>query len=211
MRRLTIEHQAGRHGRDAALRDEAGRRILGMSGDWGVTDDDGRTVLFFAPDYRGIVASAIVGGITGGILGDAPPPALASRNAGPGVETVKRARRPVRGIPTRWTPVATVSRQPGRAGDPTSYRVDIDEALPPVAFVQRVDPQALGGFSNGYADRREGIFDLVRVDGRPVLRHWAFIDPHLKLHTSTFDVEDSDYPLPEAVMLCLARWRAWRF
>ncbi len=54
------------------------------------------------------------------------------------------------------------------------------------------------------------MFDLVHADGRPILRHWATIDAKLALRTSTFDVEDTEFPLAEAVALCLARWRAWR-
>ncbi len=211
MRRLSVDHQAGRSGRDAVLCDESGRRVLGLVGDWAVTDDEGRTVLFLAPDYRGIVTGALVGGMIDGLLGGDVGSSPRSRNAGPGVETVKRPRQPLRGIPPRWTPVATVSRQPGLPGATTSYRVEPHEPIPPVGFLQRFDANGLAGYDNGYADRREGVFDLVHADGRPILRHWATVDAGLRLRTSTFDVEDAAFPLAEAIMLCLARWRAWRF
>ena len=95
--------------------------------------------------------------------------------------------------------------------DPTAYSVQMQEPLPPALFAQRVGADAMAGYVNGYADRREGVFDLLHADGRPILRHWATIDEKLRLRTSTFDVGDLDFPLAEAVMLCLARWRAWRF
>ena len=116
----------------------------------------------------------------------------------------------MRGIPPRWTPVATVTRQRTAPGDPTAYVVEMQEALPPVRFAQSVPATTLAAYDNGCADRREGVFDLLHADGRPILRHWATIDSKLAMGTSTFDVEDADFPLAEAIAVCLARWWAWR-
>ncbi len=65
------------------------------------------------------------------------------------------------------------------------------------------------GYRNGYADPRYGVYDLVHADGRPIARHWATIDEHNHLVASVFDVADEAFPLPEAVMLCLARHLSW--
>lgn len=214
MQRYTVDHQAGKLGRDAVLLDENGRRVVGLAGPRAITDDQGRSVLFLSQDYKGLIrgsiVSGVVGGVLDGILGSADSMHY-SPNAGPGVQTVSRAKVPMRGIPVRHSPVATVSRERTNHGEPTAYSVTMHEELGPVAFAQRVDAPALASYENGYADRREGVFDLLHEDGRPLLRHWATIDKKLMLHTSTFDVEDAEFPLPEAVMLCLARWHAWRF
>ena len=82
--------------------------------------------------------------------------------------------------------------------------------LPPVAFEQRVEGAALAGVSNGFADPRDGIFDLVHADGRPIVRHWATIDADRRLVRSVFDIEDAAFPLGEAVIICLARFACWR-
>jgi hypothetical protein len=210
VRRLSVDHQAGKLGRDAVLSDESGRRIFPLAGDWAVTNDDRRTVLFLAPDFTGIIKAGIVGGLFEGIIGGSGTASPAARGSGPGQQTVKRANPPIRGIPPRWTPVATVTRERSQPGVPTAYVVEMHEALPPVAFVQRFDTEALRTFDNGYGDRREGVVDLVHADGRPILRHWATIDAKYRLRTSTFDIEDDGFPLAEAVVLCLARHLAWR-
>lgn len=213
MQRYTVDHQLGKLGRDAVLLDESGRRIVGLDGTRAITDDQGRSVLFLSQDYQGLIKGSIVSGLMGGvldgILGESTQ--TYSRNAGPGVQTVSRAKVPMRGYPVRHSPVATVSRERTNTGEPTAYSVRVHEELGQVTFAQRVDATALASYENGYADRREGVFDLLHEDGRPILRHWATIDKKLMLYTSTFDVEDPEFPLPEAVMLCLARWHAWRF
>ncbi|MFI5040245.1 MAG: hypothetical protein ACHQNA_00095 [Acidimicrobiales bacterium] len=210
VQRLVVDHTAGKSGRDAVLVDEAGRTVLGMSGAWAVTDDARRTVLFLAPDFGGIAKSAVIGGIIDGVLGFATSTPARSRNAGPGRQTVKRARVPARGMPPRWTPVATVTRESTEVGD-VAYSIEPqEEDLPPVRFVRPVEAASLAGYANGFGDPAQGVWDLVHIDGRTVLRHWATIDKDRRLKASTFDIEDSEYPLGEAVMLCLARFSCWR-
>ena len=215
MQRLNVDHRAGRHGRDAVLADDQGNVFLRLAADWAVTNDEGRTTLFIAPDLGSIAVASAVSGlideIVGGIFGGSTAGPTYSRNQGPGRQTVKRARVPIRGVPVRWTPVATVAREPGRPGEPAGYRVEAHEdALPPVVFAQRLDGTALAGLANGFGDAREGIFDLEHVDGRPILRHWATIDAERHLVRSVFDVEDEAFPLGEAVIICLARFACWR-
>lgn len=211
MNRYTADHQAGKSGRDAVLVDDRGRRVLGLRGDWGVTNDDGRTTVFLAPGYAGMVRSAVVSGIIGAIL-DVPADTPARwANAGEGRQVVKRGNPPVRGVPARWTPVATVIRERHGPGEPDGFRVEIHEPdLPPVAFAQPADPATLAGYRNGFSDPRFGVYDLLHADGRPILRHWASIDTANRLTASVFDVEDDAFPLPEAVVLCLARVQSWR-
>lgn len=218
MLRLSVDHRAGRHGRDAVLADDRGTVFLRLVADWAITNDEGRTTLFIAPDLGSIaVASAVSGlidGIVGGIFGGSTAGPTYSRNQGPGRQTVKRARVPIRGVPARWSPVATVVResaQPGaQPGARPGYRVEgHEETLPPVVFAQRLDGAALAGHANGFGDAREGVFDLEHVDGRPIIRHWATIDAERHLVRSVFD-EDEAFPLDEAVMLCLARFACWR-
>lgn len=210
MQRYRVDHQAGKGGRDAALVDEQGRVALRLHGTWAVTDDQGRTELFLSPDYGGIVKDAVVGGVISGILGVDNTTTHYSPNRGEGAQTVKRAKTPMRGIPVRWTPMATVSRERADYGVPPGYVVEPHEpTLPPVRFAQQVDASSLAGYANGYADARYGVYDLVHLDGRPVLRHWSSIDGHNRLVASVFDVLDVSYPLPEAVSLCLARFLSW--
>lgn len=210
MRRYTVDHQAGRAGRDAALVDEAGATALHLSGTWAVTDDEGRTRLFLSPDYGAIAKSSIVSGLISGALGLDSNVDAYSPNAGEGVHTVKRAKTPMRGIPLRWTPMATVRRERSLQGVPPPYEVDVHEAdLPAVRFAQQVDAASLAGYANGYSDPRYGVYDLVHDDGRPIARHWASIDRHNHLLASVFDVADETFPLGEAVILCLARFLAW--
>ena len=210
MQRYTADHRAGRSGRDAALVDEAGRRVLGLSGAWAVTDGEGRTTLFVSPDFGGIVKGSIVSGlldgVVGGVIGVDDTGSHDSRNPGEGVQTIKRAKRPVRGVPFQWTPVATVRRERSEAGVPPRYLIEPHEAgLPPVRFVQEVGGESLAGYRNGFADPRFGVYDLVHEVGRPIVRHWATIDDRGALVGSVFDVADPDAPLAEAVILCLAR------
>src|SRR6478672_4928987 len=116
MNRYQVDHWAGDHGRGAVLADSSGRRVLGISGDWSVTNDEGRTTIFLSPDIGGILKGAVTGGIVSGLLGGDTNVWAGWRNTGIGVQTVKRATRPVRGVPLLWIPIASVSRterQPG--------------------------------------------------------------------------------------------------
>lgn len=210
MRRYTVDHQAGKAGRDAALIDEHGRVALRLKGSWAVTDDEGRTELFLSPDYGAIVKDAVVGGVISGILGVDNTTTHYSPNRGEGAQTVKRAKVPMRGIPVRWTPMATVSRERSNPGVPPDYTVEAHETtLPPLRFAQEVEAAALAGYANGYRDPRYGVYDLLRLDGQPVVRHWTTIDGHNHLVGSVFDVVDETFPLGEAVILCLARFLSW--
>ncbi len=210
MRRLMVDHEAGKSGRGATLTDPTGLRVLGLISSWGVTNEAGRTVLFLAPDFGGIVRAGLVGGILDGVLGMPADSSPRARGPGEGRQVVKRANPPAPGMPPRWTPVATVTRERTAAADPTAYTVEMHEPLPAVRFMQRVDAATLHDVDNGYGDRREGVFDLEFADGRPILRHWATIDRQYRLRWSTFDVEETEFPLAEAVVLCLARFLAWR-
>ena len=208
--RLFVDHTAGKHGRGAVLADETGRRALGLNGAWAVTDDGGRTLLFLAPDFAAVAKASVVDGLISGALGvDSSSPARL-RNAGPGHQTVKRPKVPVRGLTGRWTPVATVDRERTESGEYRYLVEPHEEALPPATFAHLVDPAGLAGDANGFADPAQGVWDLVHPDGRGILRHWAAIDKERHLVRSTFDVEDDEYPLAEAVMLCLARFACWR-
>jgi hypothetical protein len=210
MRHYTVDHRAGKGGRDATLLDEQGRVALRLNGAWAVTDDAGRTKLFLAPDFGAIAKASIVGGLISGVLGVDDTIQHSSPNHGEGAQTVKRAKAPMRGLPVRWTPMATVSRERSDPDVPPGYLVDLHESsLPPVRFAQQADAATLAGYSNGYADRRCGVYDLVHLDGRPVLRHWSSIDRDNHLVGSVFDVTDTAFPLPEAVILCLARFLSW--
>ena len=94
---------------------------------------------------------------------------------------------------------------------PDAYRVEVHEpGLAPATFDQRADAASLAGYANGFADARFGVYDLLHPDGRPILRHWASISSDFHLATSVFDVEDETYPLPEAIVMCLAMVMAWR-
>jgi len=78
-----------------------------------------------------------------------------------------------------------------------------------MAFVPTPDPEATPG-STGFADPRYSTYELHRSDGAPVIRHQARIGHDLNLEASTLDVLDPGYPLDEAIVLCLARFHAWR-
>ena len=211
MKRYTVDHRAGRSGRDAVLVDDQGRPGLRLSGAWAVTNDDGRTELFVAPDLAGIAKAAAISGMVSGALGLDDTSMHYSPNRGDGLQTVRRAQVPMRGVPFRWTPMATVTRDRSRPGEPDAYRVELHEAgLAPVSFAQQADSASLAGYANGFADPRYGVYDLLHADGPPILRHWATIDERLDLTGSVFDVVDEDYPLPEAVILCLARVISWQ-
>ncbi len=211
MRRYTVDHQAGRRGDGAVLSDDAGRPVFSMNGDWAVTNAERRTVLFISPNLGEIAKAAIIGGLIDGLLGGATSPWAGSSNPGPGAQTVKRARVPVRGIPARSSPVASVTRtSPGRQD--AEYQVKMHEpALPEVTFVQGIRDDELTGLTNGFARPRDGVFDLVHADGTPILRHWATIGRDARLEQSAFDVEDGAFPLAEAVMIAMARFAAWRY
>jgi hypothetical protein len=211
VKRYSVDHRAGRSGRDAVLVDEQGRVGLRLSGAWAVTNDDGRTELFVSPDLAGIARAAAVSGMVSGLLGLEGTAQHYSPNRGDGLQTVKRAKVPMRGVPVRWTPMATVTRDRSTPGQPDAYRVELHEAaLAPVTFAQQADPASLAGYANGFADPRYGVYDLLHADGRPILRHWATIDERFQLTASVFDVVDEGYPLPEAVILCLARVISWQ-
>jgi hypothetical protein len=211
VKRYSVDHRAGTSGRDAVLVDEQGRPRLRLSGAWAVTNDDGRTELFVSPDLAGVARAAAVSGMVSGLLGLEGTAQHDSPNRGDGLQTVRRAQVPMRGVPFRWTPMATVTRDRSTQGEPGTYRVELHEAgLAPVTFAQQADAASLAGYADGFADPRYGVYDLLHADGPPILRHWATIDERFELTGSVFDVMDEDYPLPEAVILCLARVISWR-
>jgi hypothetical protein len=209
--RLTIDHRAAKRFEPNPLVDETGRTILGIVGDWAQVDDRGRTELFIEPDLGRVAKASAIGGLLGGLTGGSNDAPSLLRNQGEGRQTVKRARVPMRGVPFRWTAVATLSRI-RNTGALDEYLVDIAEAdIPSVSFRHAATEAELTGVSNGFADPRWGVYDLVHPDGRRIVRHWATIDDKLALAASTFDVDDGSFPLGLAAMLCLARYHAWRF
>jgi len=182
-----------------------------LTGAWAVADDEGRTELFLSPDLLAVAKGSAISGLVSGLIGGDGTPDFYSPNRGEGVQTVKRAKTPMRGIPVRWTPVATVSRQRSESGAAEAYSVEAHESsLPAVRFLQQVGAESLAGYVNGFGDPRYGVYDLVHDDGRIVVRHWATIDEHRRLVGSVFDVEDEAFPLREAVILCLARVYSWQ-
>ena len=209
MRRLTADHLAGGRHHETALVDEAGQRVLGLAGSWAVTDEEGRWTLYIAPDYGSIVKGAVVTGLMEGIIGGPDGPPVYQRNTGPGTQTVRRATHPLRGASLRSSVAVSVVREPFNAGQIPSYAVQGHEpGWPDARFVQTVDTSAFAGYANGFADARFGVFDLVHLDGRPIARHWASIGRKRDLERSVVDVFDEDVPLPEVVILCLARFLA---
>ncbi len=214
MPRYTADHQAGRHGRDAALLDASGRRVLNLAGGWAVTDDRRRTLLFATAETGSPVRSALLSGLAEGIAasaGGGTEPMDASGAGSGGVQAVKRARRPTPGVPLLSTLVAVVRREPGAPGAPGPYAIERREpGLPPMRFAQQADAALLAGYRNGFPDPRFGVYDLLHADGRPIARHWATVDGRYELAGSVVDVADEGIPLPEVVMLCLARFLASR-
>jgi hypothetical protein len=211
--RLTIDHLAGGRSRETAAVDASGRTVLRVKGDWAILDDAGRWTLYNAPETMAKAKAGAIDGLINGLLGidsNLPNiPASVARNAGPGVQTVRRADRPLRGFPLRSSPFATVIREPG-AGDgaPGAYRVELVTGAAMV-FAPVPDPAATAQ-STGFADPRYATYELRRSDGSPVIRHGSRIGRDLNLAASTLDVLDPDSPLDEAVALCLARFHAWR-
>ena len=212
MRRLSINHHAADRFKPNPLVDETGTAVLQIVGDWGQVDADGRTELFLSPDLAEVAKGSAVSGLLAGLIGGTNDPIAMLRNQGEGIQTLRRAKVPMRGVPFRHTDVARVVRTARNGADPDAFGIQVLEPnIPPATFEQRATSAELQGYANGFADARFGVYDLVRPDGALILRHWAAIDAQMLLAASTFDVADDAYPLAEAVMLCLARYLSWRF
>jgi len=212
--RLTIDHLAGGRSRETAAVDASGRTVLRIKGDWAILDDAGRWTLYNAPELMAAAKASAIDGLINSLLGvdtNLPNiPAGVARNAGPGRQAIRRGNPPVRGFPFRSTPVATVTRElPPDAASPGPYRVERADGRPPLTFMPVVVPGATK-LSTGFADPRYATYELRRADGSAVIRHEARIGRDLQLEASTVDVLDQDYPLDEAIALCLARFHAWR-
>jgi hypothetical protein len=211
VRRLTADHLAGGRRHETAFRDESGRSVLGLAGTWAVTDDQGRWTLYLAPDYGSIIKGAITTGIMDSIIGGPDGPPVYQRNSGPGVQTIHRAKVPLRGASMRSTMVVSVSRELANTGQWPPYSVQSHEAgWPDARFEQTVESATLAAYANGYGDPRRGVYDLVHLDGRPIARHWATVDKKGDLERSVLDVVDEEVPLDEVAILCLARHLASR-
>jgi len=212
--RLTIDHLAGGRRRETAAVDERGRTVVRVKGDWAILDEVGRWTLYNAPEALSAARAGAIDGLISGLLGvdsNLPGiPAGVARNAGPGRQAVRRADVPVRGFPFRSSPFATVTREmaPGD-GTPGPYRVELAGTTDPMAFVPILDPESTPG-STGFADPRYSTYELRGNDGAPVIRHQSRIGRGLNLETSTLDVLDPEFPVDEAIALCLARSHAWR-
>ncbi|MBI3751521.1 MAG: hypothetical protein HY263_07685 [Chloroflexi bacterium] len=211
--RFRIDHRAGGRARETEAVDDAGRTVLHVKADWAITDDHGRSVLFVAPELARQARASLFDGLINGLLGVDMNniPADVLRNVGPGRQTVRRAVVPMRGIPVRWTRVAAVTREAhGPADSPPAYDIERqDGGEAGLRFVATPDPAATPQ-TTGFADPRYARYELRHADGRPIIQHAARIGSDRSLEQSTFVVTDPSVPTDEAVILCLARFQAWR-
>ena len=209
--RLTVDHTAGGRHRETAAVDGNGRVVLRIKGDWAILDQQGRWTLYNTPEMLATAKAKLIDGLLGGLLGTSANASTAiGRNAGPGHETVRRALLPAKGPSPRPQEMAAVDREPANPHEPGHYRVTWTSGSDPgMTFVPVADPTATRE-STGFADPRFAAYELRYADGRPVIRHTAQISKDFNLERSIFEVLDPAFPLDEAVILCLARFHAWR-
>ncbi len=180
MQRYFVDHTAGKRGRDARLVLGDGRPVFGMHGCESVLDQSGRVGWYARPSANPLAASHEI--------------------------QVHRMRHTAAGRPTH---VASVSRD-GLHRERFEIAVHDAGFAPPGALAFSYAPaEQVAGVRNGFSAPQAGVWDLW-LSGQPVARHWATLGPQYTLASSVFDVYGEHLPLPELVLLCMARFIAWR-
>jgi len=209
--RLTIDHLAGGHARETAARDDAGRVVLRVKGDWAILDDQGRWTLYNTPELLSTAKRSLIDGLIGGLIGGPTnTPSVLGRNPGPGRQTVRRALLPAKGPSPRPEALASVDRAPTEPGEPAEFQVTWASGIQAAMTFVPVPAPAETAATTGFADPRYATYELRYADRRPVIRHTARIGTDRNLEASAFEVLDPQFPLDQAVVLCLARFHAWR-